>query len=60
MKKWQIKKYRNEMCADIFTPRNIKMNWQKCSSVKTEMKLLVARQVIHPKLKWLNEGFALL
>ena len=49
MKKWQIKKYRNEMCADIFTPRNIKMNWQKCSSVKTEMKLLVARQVIHPK-----------
>ena len=49
MKKWETKKYRNEVCADIFTLRNIKMNWQKCSSVKTEMKLLVARQVIHPK-----------
>ena len=49
MKKRQIKTYRNEACADIFTLRNIKMNWQKCSSVKTEMKFLVARQVIHPK-----------
>ena len=49
MKKWQIKKYRNEVHSDVFKLKNAKMNWQKCSSVETEIKLLVAMQVIHTK-----------
>ena len=39
MKKWQIKKCRNEVCSDIFKLKNTKMNWQKYGSVQTEIKL---------------------
>ena len=49
MEKWQIKIYRNEVCSDIFKLKNMKMNRKKYSSVQTEIKLLVVRQVIHPK-----------
>ena len=49
MKKWQIKKYRNEVRSDVFKLENAKMNWQKFCSVETEIKLFVARQVIHTK-----------
>ena len=45
-------KYRNEACLDIFKLKNTKMNWKKFSSVQTETKLLIARQVIHPKYEY--------
>ena len=48
MKKWQIKKHRNEVCSDILKLKNTKINWEKCNSIQTEIKLLVARQLIHP------------
>ena len=56
MKKWQIKKYINEVYSDIFKLKNTKMNWQKCGSVQTEVKLLVTS---HPNYWWLDEPWSL-
>ena len=42
-------KHRNETCSDIFRLKNKKRTGKNAVSVQTETKLLVARQVMHPK-----------
>ena len=44
--------YRKEACADMFKLKNTKKNREKRSSVQTETKLLIARQVFHPKYRY--------